>query len=650
MKRFQHKLSNKIVGILVLYFFVALAAIGMTLAVSRQLEGGAAAINDAGSERMRMYRLAYLASQNGRTAEERAQLKHDVHIELEHFERVLAELDKGNPARPLFLPQDSNAHALVAQLKQRWIEHIRPLILDTIATEEHSAQEDRMRNHRADIEAFVGDIHRLVATIETSNSRNTVRLLTYQLELLALALVGTSVLVFWFHFNVIRPVMRLREGIRRIADADFSMRLDIETQDEFGDLASGFNRMTEQLENMYATMEQRVEAKTRSLAEKNQELALLYEIAAFLSESASEDELCRGFMQRVIAMSGADGAAIRLVDAETGKLQLVAHEAMSESFLQAEATLCMGECLCGVAARDSTPIWRTIRLESSSTPLQRTDCALEGYACVSAFTIRHHKQLIGIFNLYYRTDYAFPEREQRLMETLGRHLGVAIANQRLASHEKETAISDERNQLAQELHDSIAQSLAFLNIQTQMLSGSLARGNVEQARSVLTPIREGIQESYDHVRELLVHFRTRMRQADLAEAIRVSLQKFEGQTGIATHFERHASQSRKIGADNELQILHIVQEALSNTRKHAQAQRVNVVLTQNEHLCQVAVGDDGVGFDPLHDDPTDTHVGLKIMRERAHRIGAALNIRSQPGKGSEIQLTLPLHSQRTETT
>jgi two-component system nitrate/nitrite sensor histidine kinase NarX len=210
---------------------------------------------------------------------------------------------------------------------------------------------------------------------------------------------------------------------------------------------------------------------------------------------------------------------------------------------------------------------------------------------------------------------------------------VAIENQRLRSREKELAVSEERNLLAQELHDSIAQGLAFLNIQVQLLQDSLRKGRTEEAMQTAGQLREGVQESYDDVRELLVHFRTRVHQSDLDSAIHAALEKFEGQTGIKTAFERRGS-AVPMAPTDEIQIMHIVQESLSNIRKHAKAGHVRVLVDQDMANSRISVEDDGVGFDPQTDPncQSDRHVGLKIMRERAHRIGAECRITSIPGR------------------
>lgn len=638
----RYKLSSKIVGILMLYFFVALAAIGMTLHVSTQLDGGAAAINDAGSQRMRTYRLAYLVSQFTSDPREQRALAEEVRAEIDRFERVFAELEHGNPARPLFLPREAEVIARMADLKLRWTTQIKPMILKVQAAEGHDRQEALMRAYRPMIEQFVGGVNDLVVRVEESNSRNTALLRSYQLGLLVLAVVGTTIIIFWFLVTVIRPVTSLREGIRRMAGADFSVRLPVETRDEFGELAHGFNEMAGRLENLYGTLEQRVEEKTSRLAEKNEELALLYEIAAFLNEPASVEELCRGFLKRVIGMTGAEGGAVRLVDADARTIHLVSHEGLSQSFAAKEASLGMGECVCGEAAQRGAPV--TWNLDRPGERSRRYHCEAEGFRTVAAFVIHHQKQLVGVFNLYFRDPRDLSGRETQLLETLARHLGMAIENQRLVSREKEMAVSEERNLLAQELHDSIAQSLAFLNIQSQLLEGSLARSDVAEARGALASIREGIQESYDHVRELLVHFRTRMRQADLSEAIRVALEKFEGQTGIVTAF-RQTGGGIPFAPDIEPQVLHIVQEALSNVRKHSRARHVTVEIARGRDGPTVSVRDDGIGFDPAQEGVTEMHMGLKIMRERAHRIGARLDIRSSAGQGAEVRLVLPRREQ-----
>jgi two-component system nitrate/nitrite sensor histidine kinase NarX len=630
-------LSAKIVAILVGFLVIALVATSMTLYLSWQLEGSSAAINDAGSERMRSYRMAFLLQQladGNRTGV----TEQDVRLEMLDFERILKELEHGDAARPLFLPRDDAVEQKMRDLQHQWRGEMKPLILAMLDSRDPARRARMMDAYRPYLTQFVATVNDLVFLVEQDSAGKTASLRSYQLGLVALALAGAIAMIYLFFLLVIRPVTTLHEGIRRMAEADFSVRLPVESRDEFGALTQGFNAMADRLQSLYATLEERVEDKTHRLEERNQELAMLYEITASLNEAASIEVLSQAFVKKLAGLLDADGAAIWLAEAGTPQMHLASQQGLSEQFVARGACLRVGECLCGQTAQDGTSFSCDLRVPSEAPTMGH--CRQDGFGAVSAVPIRFKRQIIGVFNLFYRQPHILHRHQIHLLETLCQHLGVAIENQRLVSREKEMAVSEERNLLAQELHDSIAQSLAFLNIQVQLLEDSLRQQDAAGAMDTLGLIREGVQESYDDVRELLVHFRTRMGQADLGAAIRTTLDKFEGQTGIrASYVESGAG--RPLAPEDELQALHIIQEALSNVRKHAAASKVEVEARRDGGACVVTVRDNGRGFDMERmRDNTDMHVGLKIMKERAHRIGGRLDVNSQPGQGAEVKLTL----------
>ncbi|MBL8461359.1 MAG: histidine kinase, partial [Thauera sp.] len=209
------------------------------------------------------------------------------------------------------------------------------------------------------------------------------------------------------------------------------------------------------------------------------------------------------------------------------------------------------------------------------------------------------------------------------------------------ARERELAVSEERNLLARELHDSIAQGLAFLNLQVQMLERALAENRAADVSTTVEMLRRGIQESYEDVRELLVHFRTRVEQQDLDAAIAAALRRLAEQTGIATDLDVQGD-GAPLDPEAETQVLYIIQEALSNVRKHAGASTVSVGVRRGRDGLAVTVRDDGVGFAEDRDaSDSEAHIGLQIMRERAMRIGGRFAVRSSPGRGTEIRLELP---------
>jgi two-component system nitrate/nitrite sensor histidine kinase NarX len=213
-----------------------------------------------------------------------------------------------------------------------------------------------------------------------------------------------------------------------------------------------------------------------------------------------------------------------------------------------------------------------------------------------------------------------------------------MENLRLNALAREAAVSGERHHLSRELHDSIAQSLAFLKIQVQLMRDAMQTQDQAVMRGVLEEIDTGVRECYGDVRELLVHFRTRANAEDIEPALATTLRKFELQTGLATSLEI-SGHGLPLAPDVQIQVLHIVQEALSNVRKHARASQVWLRVEQ-QPAWVFEVRDDGVGFAVGDGVADETHVGLQIMTERAQRLGAALSVRASPGGGCCVRLTL----------
>jgi len=149
-----------------------------------------------------------------------------------------------------------------------------------------------------------------------------------------------------------------------------------------------------------------------------------------------------------------------------------------------------------------------------------------------ALPVRLHERTLGELTLFYNAQVEPSPAERSLLEALVAHLSAAMESLRLDSLAKEAAVSDERNLLARELHDSIAQSLAFLKIQVQLMRDALASGDAQRSAAVLAEIDAGVRESYGDVRELLLHFRTRANHGHIEPALQTTLRKFEHQSGV----------------------------------------------------------------------------------------------------------------------
>lgn len=633
----RSKLSTKIAGALLGFLLLALSAILLTLFLSWQLEGSAAAINDTGSVRMSSYRLAILLSESGASAEKAQAAER----QLAHIDGTLAQLRQGDPQRPLLLPPTQAIHHEFDSIATQWQRELRPAAQELL-TLDGEARRAGMARFQVRTDAFVARVNALVKLIERDSETRTFWLRASQLALLGLALVGTVSLIYLMFSLIVEPVTRLHEGMHRMKEKDFEVRLSVDSQDEFGQLAQGFNQMADRLQALYGNLEDRVRVKTATLENQNRELALLYDSAAFLQKPQPLEPLCQGFLQRISDYFRADGGSVRVLDAARNNLHMVVHSGISNKLVEREHCIKVGDCLCGEAVERKITVIHDLRRMDKAHELE---CHREGFSTVSVFHIYAHQQHLGFFNLHFKEPKTFDAREQSLLETLGQLLGTAVENLRLGAREREMAVSEERNLVAQGLHDSIAQGLNFLNLQVQMLDQSVRDGKIDDVAEIVPMLRAGVQESYEDVRELLHNFRSRLVEGNLIGALETTVDKFRRQAGIAAELEADVD-GAPFPREQQLQLLFIVQEALSNVRKHAGASRVLVRL-EDRHDFTLTIQDNGTGFDPaMLEGKGDAHVGIHIMRERAQRIDAALALRSVPGSGTTITLTLPREQRR----
>ena len=600
------------------FVLLALVSIALTLWVSWQLDGGAAAVNEAGRMRMQTYRMSLSIGTGARDALPGLAAE---------FERSLALLRHGDYERPLFVPWDDAVRQQFAVVEEDWQRFRRDWIANA------AAAVDGLPAHAA---AFVADIDALVAGIERHMSRWTAMLHLLQMAMMGFAVLGSAVLLYAGYLFVLEPVSRLKQATERLQRGDFSARVDRMTSDEFGTLAECFNGMAEHLQSMYRDLEGKVAEKTSQLEEKRERLEALYDVTALVAKATSLAELANGFAERVRRVARADGVALRWSDEANERFLLLAAEGLPASMADGEQCLRAGDCRCGsLQPGDGV---RVIPIEAAA-PARLPHCGEAGYATLVSIPVRLHERLMGEVDLFFHAQIRLSDAERSLLEALAAHLAGAMENLRLNALEREAAVAQERTFIARELHDSIAQSLAFLKIQVQLMRDALDAGDADRAARVLAEIDAGVRECYGDVRELLVHFRTRASGEDIGPALVTTLRKFEHQSGLKATMQVQG-QGMPLSPDLQIQVLHIVQEALSNVRKHARASRVWVAVQQQPQW-RFEVRDDGAGFVPEAPPHDETHVGLRIMAERAHRIGATLDIVSTPGRGTSIVLTLP---------
>ena len=607
-----------------LWIAVSVASIVFTLYLSLWLEGNAAAINDLGSLRFQSYRLALLVEENA------PQSEIDAHIS--RFDQVLTTVRRGDPRRPLSLPDDPKVMAKMADLERQWQQTVKPFF---------QAASENEKNSTAKLDGFLNTINEVVGEVERTSATYITWLRFFQSGLLALVLVSSAVMIWLTRLWIIDPLQELLRGVQAIGDGRFGLQMQTAGPSEFAEVSGGFNQMSSRLSQLYSGLEQEVADKTRDLERKNFILGVLYSFAAVLNRPQTAAEAAAVFLERVLQVAEADAGSVRLIDPRRQRMDLAAHIGLPEELKHSEACSKIGDCLCGIAVQNNET--HTVRFYDSRPAADNEhsyECRRLGFADLRVLPIRYKEQDIGIVTLYFRQPQEISDTITELLELLCSQFGVVVSNTRLGEESRQLAVLQERNLIAQGLHDSIAQTLAFLNLQVQMLESALASGSSDLAGENLQFIKSGVQECYEDVRELLLNFRTKIARRDFAEAADELVERFRRQTGTAAHIDWIGDQGPPLSSDQQLQCIFILQESLSNIRKHAHADRVNIEIDNGRDFV-MTITDNGCGFDAEHlENLPGNHVGLNIMHERAGRIRARLSLQSQPGQ-TRIRLFLP---------
>lgn len=617
------QLSSRLLRLALLWVIVLIASVIYTLFLSRQMEITTDVMRRATDIRAELFQVGY-----DLTTGFAMSLSVDVQGVVWRVDQTLNLAILGDESTYRVMARDERIDAIMGHIDEIWRQSVKPLLLKW--NETHNITSADRHEILSNLDRLNGELDQWQNLMDAEVNRNIVVLRFTQIALGGLSILSVIV-VMWFLFaSVLKPLNQLQAGIERLKAGDWKTRVHAEGTQEFSEISAGFNEMASHLDDVYTNLENMVEEKTASLAEKNSHLTTLYGLTAFLGEQHSMDEMLESFSARVLTLAAAPAVQVCFWNENRGVFENILQKGLGES-----------------VSKECENISKEFREKIFSSPYPiRAGMNQPGEAIESDFIqkviyhIRYRQKNIGVFVLFYRVEQTQNRALDMLLENLGRHLGAAIENMRLAALDQQMAVAQERNILAQNLHDSIAQTLSFVNLQVQMLDGALKAKNQEQIDDGIRQIKAGVQECYDDVRELLLNFRTRVYKEELEELVKSVLERFERQTRVTTHLTIQ-NEGSDLTSAQKLQVIFILQEALSNVRKHAHAQTVMVNIRNNENF-EMTVMDDGVGIDPkVLNERKQSHVGLSIMRERAQKVNARIEIESDIDQGTTVRLILP---------
>lgn len=459
-------------------------------------------------------------------------------------------------------------------------------------------------------------------------------LILVSLAALVAGLIGAGRL----HSQLLKPLVELEQSVADVCEGVPWSNLPLKSVGVLGPVTRDLDSLSGELIDIYEDMDDRVARLTRRLAQKTASLQILYDVAASINQMSDMDELLLRLLQVIKKMLHADAVIVQRYTAD-GQVRLVGSIGEDSRLLNAKAQLPIPLCRCGRVLTTGDILCNQNPKVCASRIGRKMYSSSEME--IVTIPIHYHGDILGRYHIcLHRPGTAGREELLELFSTIGNHLGIAIAKQRSDEEANRLSIIRERNALAHELHDSLAQTLASLRFQVRMLDETLESSGAEpRVRGELLRLKNGLDEAHTELRELLYNFRAPVDQRGLLPGLEKMVDRFRQETGTQIFFQSRCLQVN-LDANVEMQLLRIVQECLVNIRKHAQAHTVRVLLScRQEHDYMLLVEDDGVGFDRMPNGNPGEHIGLSIMEERARKLGARIRIESEPGEGTRVELT-----------
>ena len=555
-----------------------LAIINMLVSflTAESAENDAVRINLAGSLRMQSYRIAeaLLIEDDAQLNPEKENL---VQRHIDGFERRF-----NRPVLRAYLKQDRYPELakVIEQLESSWRD-----LKTQLATDRSDTAQLLL-----DIDNFVVSIDGLVSKLElqTENKFKLLRLiqgisLLVTILIVVLGYVDISI-------NVVNPLKHLLNMANKVQTGDFSKRLKIRGDNELTLLSKTFNKMAASLDSMYRELEEKVQEKTLHLEQAKDELSLLYEASRLLS---SGDSIIQRIEESLVKVN--------------------------QYFPNTHISVELGQ-------ESKTPLGQA-RLESPADSPTKHTLRIE---------IGRESEAYG--ELLIHSEQALLESHKNMLQAIADNMAAALNADWQQNQQRRLVLMEERAVIARELHDSLAQSLSYLKIQISRMQMLKTRDTDPQALEDTTQlIKSGIDAAYRQLRELLTTFRLQLSNEGLQHDLENTVEEFSARGDIPIEL-KYTINDFSLTPNEDIHILQITREALSNALRHSQASRAEVKLAANEAgTIEVTITDNGTGF--TEGDSASSHYGKTIMQERANTLSGTVEFINPPQGGALVKLS-----------
>ncbi len=491
-------------------------------------------------------------------------------LAIEHFNKAFEHLFDGGLTNEL---KDPKIYSQYQKIKTIW----------------QSIQSNIIEVNYLVYDNFVVEIDQLVLLIQrSSESKISILRAIHGVSLLSVIIIAFIVLTR-INRTIISPLKKLVLVANAAGKGDFSLRSEYNEENELGLLSQTINKMAEELKQTHDEFEGRVENKTKALSQSNRTLELLYDA----SKRLSEDDTLKSEIHILNELSDLLGFGQLTIESSTNSFDSLVLDITNKNNIS-----------------------HNICFDQLRVPIDKQSVKY-GYL---------------VWN--YRTEHIVQNWQVVLIETIAEMFASARSHAQERVAENRLVIIEERAVIARELHDSLAQSLSYLKIQVALLTKKMDKElSREQIDSTVEDIHLGLNRAYLQLRELLTTFRLKLDDPSLKNALSGTVVEFSTKSNHPITLE-YTIDDNSLTANQEIHVLQIVREALSNVQRHANASIANVSVALNNRWFTIVIEDDGVGMKKEHQ--LEGHFGLGIMQERSKSLNARLKIDTSLGSGTTI--------------
>lgn len=445
--------------------------------------------------------------------------------------------------------------------------------------------------------------------------------------------------------DLLKPVLDIEHWSQTMRSGQLDYKIEVPRHGELSRLAEDLNDLGTMMYHLARDTEEQLHQHTVHTEQKTQSLSILYDVAASINVSSSLEDLLKRFLKTLTEVIEADAGAVRLMNKDN-QMELVASIGFDDDLIEKERLLPAESCVCGQVDQCDNG---ALMYQDSVLPCGRkvSHQFFGEKRGLIVVPLQYRGNTLGVYNLFVCEDIYEAKNNSdfhELFTSIGRHLGMAIAKAKLDLESNKLNIIQERNRLAYELHDSLAQTLTSIRYQVRVLDEILHQDDEESTWQQLERIENTVDEANTELRSLIAHFQAPIRKQALIPAVQDIVKRFRTESEIHIFFQHTIKQPIKLADKYHLEVIRIIQEALNNIRKHSEANVARIMIRQRDNnRLQILIEDDGIGLKHSTEDARPgEQIGLNSMRERASRLKADFILESDPGEGTRIILEFDL--------